>query len=172
MDTLGHLLTLTTSPANEQDRMQVEALCHNAQEITGGMLEVVFADQGYTGEHAHEAAHKSNIELIVVKRPDASRGFVLLPKRWVVERSLAWLSRFRRLGRDLERLSFDLDRLPLRRRLRSVTDQTQAHPWIGYLPASSDDHRSERQSPGSGSPDARHQLTGGQETARRTRRAR
>ncbi|CAM3457661.1 transposase [Deinococcus deserti] len=45
---------------------------------------------------------------MVVKRSDASRGFVLLPKRWVVERSLAWLSRFRRLGRDLERLSSTL----------------------------------------------------------------
>jgi len=55
-----------------------------------------------TGAHAQDAAHKSNIELIVVKRPDASRGFVLLPKRWVVERSFAWLSRFCRLGRDLE----------------------------------------------------------------------
>jgi transposase len=108
VDTLGHLLTLTTSPANEQDRAQVEALCHSAQELTGGMLEVVFADQGYTGEQAQNAARKSNIELIVVKRPDASRGFVLLPKRWVVERSLAWLSRFRRLGRDLERLSSTL----------------------------------------------------------------
>ncbi len=72
------------------------------------MLEVVFADHCDTGEQAQDAARKSNIELIVVKRPDASREFVLLPKRWVVERSLAWLSRFRRLGRDLERLSSTL----------------------------------------------------------------
>jgi transposase len=108
VDTLGHLLTLMTSPANEQDRAQVEALCHSAQEVTGGMIEVAFADQGYTGEQPLEDDRKSNIELIVVKRPDASRGFVLLPKRWVVERSLGWLARFRRLGRDLERLSSTL----------------------------------------------------------------
>ena len=108
VDTLGHLLTLMTSPVNEQDRAQVEALCRSAQEITGGMIEVACADQGYTGEQTLEAAHKSNVELIVVKRPDASRGFVLLPKRWVVERSLAWLARFRRLGRDLECLSSTL----------------------------------------------------------------
>jgi transposase len=44
------------------------------------------------------------VELIVVKRPEASKGFILLPRRWVVECSFAWLSRFRRLGRDLERL--------------------------------------------------------------------
>ncbi len=108
VDTLGHLITLMTSPANEQDRGQVEALCREAQELTGGMVEVAFADQGYTGQDTLNAARKSNIELIVVKRPDASRGFVLLPKRWVVERSLACLSRFRRLGRDLERLSSTL----------------------------------------------------------------
>ncbi|GAA3999946.1 hypothetical protein GCM10022631_08650 [Deinococcus rubellus] len=108
VDTLGHLLTLTTSPANEQDRAQGEARCHSAQELAGGMPEVVFADQGDTGEQAQNAARKSTMELIVVKRPDASRGFVLLPKRWVVERSLAWLSQFRRLGRDLERLSSTL----------------------------------------------------------------
>ncbi len=70
VDTLGHLLTLTTSPANEQDRVQVEALCHSAQEITGGMLEVVFADQGYTGEQAQDAAHKEHYR---VDRHDASR---------------------------------------------------------------------------------------------------
>ena len=72
------------------------------------MIEVAFADQGYTGEQTLEDAHKSNVELIVVKRPDASQGFALLPKRWVVERSLAWLPRFRRLERDLERLSSTL----------------------------------------------------------------
>jgi len=72
------------------------------------MLEAVFADQGDNGEQTQDAARKSKIELIVVRRPDASRGVVLLPKRWVVERSLAWLSRFRRLGRDLERLSSTL----------------------------------------------------------------
>ena len=55
VDTLGHLLTLMTSPANEQDRAQVEALCHSAQEVTGGMIEVAFADQGYTGEQTLEA---------------------------------------------------------------------------------------------------------------------
>ncbi len=104
VDTLGHLITLMSSPANEQDRAQVEELCRDAQEISGGMIEVAFVDQGYTGAAPLEAARKSNIELVVVKRQDASRGFVLLPKRWVVERSFAWLSRFRRLGRDLERL--------------------------------------------------------------------
>jgi transposase len=71
VDTLGHLLALHVTPANEQDR-------------------------------AVAASH--GIEWMVVKLPEAKRGFVLLPKRWVVERSFAWTTRFRRLVRDYERL--------------------------------------------------------------------
>jgi transposase len=104
VDTLGHLLALMSTPANEQDRQQVHDLCLEVQEATGVNVEVAFVDQGYTGEQARKDAADAGIELMVVKRPDASKGFILLPKRWVVERSFAWLSRFRRLGRDLERL--------------------------------------------------------------------
>ena len=60
--------------------------------------------QGYTGQKAAAAAAKHGIELEVVKLAEAKRGFVLLPRRWVVERSFAWLARFRRLSRDYERL--------------------------------------------------------------------
>jgi transposase len=61
-------------------------------------------DQGYTGEQADHAAAEHGIQLEVVKLPAAKRGFVLLPRRWVVERSFAWAARFRRLARDYERL--------------------------------------------------------------------
>ena len=61
-------------------------------------------DQGYTGEAPAEAAREHGIALEVVKLAEAKRGFVLLPRRWVVERSFAWASRFRRLARDYERL--------------------------------------------------------------------
>ena len=74
------------------------------QEVTGDTVEVAFVDQGYTGEQAAEAAEQHGIRLEVVKLPTAKRGFVLLPRRWVVERSFAWLARFRRLARDYERL--------------------------------------------------------------------
>lgn len=104
VDTLGHLLALTATPANEQDRAQVHDLCLEVQEVTGVSVEVAFVDQGYTGQETARSAAKAGVELVVVKRPGASKGFILLPKRWVVERSFAWLSRFRRLGRDLERL--------------------------------------------------------------------
>jgi transposase len=105
VDTLGHLLALHVTPAHQQDRAQVEELAAQIQEVTGGTVEVAFADQGYTGETAAQAAQQQGIRLEVVKRPEPGQGFVLLPRRWVVERSQAWVGRFRRLTRDYERLS-------------------------------------------------------------------
>lgn len=104
VDTLGHLLALYVTPANEQDRAQVEELARQVQEVTEQSVEVAFVDQGYTGEEAAQAAEQQGIQLQVVKLPEAKKGFVLLPRRWVVERSFGWAARFRRLARDYERL--------------------------------------------------------------------
>ena len=104
VDTLGQLLALVVTPANEQERAQVGALAAAVQAVTGDLVEVAFVDQGYTGEQAAADAAAHGIRLEVVKLPEAKRGFVLLPRRWVVERSHAWLARFRRLARDYERL--------------------------------------------------------------------
>jgi transposase len=105
VDTLGNLLALLVTPANEQERDQVGKLAEAVQEATGEQVEVAFVDQGYTGEEPQEAAKEHGIQLQVVKLPEAKRGFVLLPRRWVVERSFAWVARFRRLARDYERLA-------------------------------------------------------------------
>jgi transposase len=105
VDTLGQLLTLLVTPANEQDRAQVGELAKRIQEITGDSVEIAFVDQGYTGDKATAAAEEHGIRLEVVKLPTAKRGFVLLPRRWVVERSFGWMTRFRRLVRDYERLA-------------------------------------------------------------------
>ena len=67
-------------------------------------VELAWVDQGYIGEAVAQTAAAHGIQLEVVKRPEATRGFVLLPRRWVVERSFAWMARFRRLARDYERL--------------------------------------------------------------------
>ena len=104
VDTLGEFLALVVTPANEQDRDQVADLAAKVQAATGDTVEVAFVDQGYTGEHAEQAAAGWGIRLNVVKLPEARQGFVLLPRRWVVERDFAWLSRFRRLAKDYERL--------------------------------------------------------------------
>ena len=103
VDTLGYLLALHVTPANAQERAQVGELLAEAQENTGGNIQVAFADQGYTGEQAEQEARQHGVELVIVKLPEARKGFVLLPKRWVVERSFAWTTRFRRLIRDFER---------------------------------------------------------------------
>jgi len=104
VDTLGYLLTLLVTPANEQERAQVAQLTEQIQQVTGESVQIAFVDQGYTGDAAAQAAAEHGIDLVVVKLPKAKRGFVLLPKRWVVERSFAWAARFRRLARDYERL--------------------------------------------------------------------
>ena len=104
VDTLGHLLALVVTPANEQERAQVAALSAQVQEATQSHVELAWVDQGYTGPVAAADATAHGIRLEVVKLAEAKRGFVLLPRRWVVERSFAWLARFRRLSRDYERL--------------------------------------------------------------------
>ncbi len=105
VDTLGYLLALKVTPANEQERAQVGALARAVQAATNGQVEVSYVDQGYTGTEPLEQAAKEGIRLIVLKLAAAKRGFVLLPRRWVVERSFAWAARFRRLARDYERLA-------------------------------------------------------------------
>jgi transposase len=104
VDTLGQLLALTVTPANQDERTQVAALAAAVQAVTGDHVELAWVDQGYTGEEVAQTAAAQGIQLEVVKLPAAKRGFVLLPRRWVVERSFAWMARFRRLARDYERL--------------------------------------------------------------------
>jgi transposase len=104
VDTLGHLLALLVTPANEQERAQVGALAQAVQAVTRQNVALAFVDQGYTGEAPAQAAQALGLQLEVVKLPEAKRGFVLLPRRWVVERSFAWAARFRRLAKDYERL--------------------------------------------------------------------
>jgi transposase len=108
VDTLGHLLAVKVTAAHEQDRAQVAELAAAVQRATGDQVQVAFVDQGYTGEKPAAAAAQHGVHLEVVKHHEAKRGFVLLPRRWVVERSFAWSARFRRLTRDYERLASTL----------------------------------------------------------------
>ncbi len=104
VDTLGHLLALHVTPASENDRAAVAELATAVQDATGESVTLAYVDQGYTGEQPARDAQAHGITLEVVKLPEAKRGFVLLPRRWVVERSFAWMARCRRLARDYERL--------------------------------------------------------------------
>ena len=102
VDTLGHLIALHVTPASVDDRTQVGRLAEAVQAATGDSVDLAYVDQGYSGDRPAAAAEKQGIKLEVVKLPEAKRGFVLLPRRWVVERSFAWATRFRRLVKDYE----------------------------------------------------------------------
>lgn len=117
VDTLGNLLALTVTPGNVQERDQVGELSQKIKELTNGRVKLAYVDQGYTGERAAKAAAEHEIELEVIKHTEAKKGFVLLPRRWVVERTFGWLGRHRRLTRDYERL----------------TKTLAAYHWVAYL---------------------------------------
>lgn len=101
VDTLGLVIAVTVHGANLADSTSAQDLLGTAhqQEPT---LEHIWADQGYRGQPLQDVAHRYDLELEVVKRTEP--GFAVLPKRWVVERTFAWLGRHRRLSKDYERL--------------------------------------------------------------------
>jgi len=108
VDTLGPLLALKVTAANEQDRAQVKELAQAVQAATGENVQLAYGDQGYTGAQPAAEAAAHGMKLEVVKHPEAKRGFMLLPRRWGVKRTLAGAARFRRLARDYERLAATL----------------------------------------------------------------
>jgi putative transposase len=101
--TLGLLLRGIVRPADIQDGDGLAPLlariCRRFP-----WLRLLFADGGYQGEVVAAAARDERLELAIVKRSDRAQGFVLLPRRWVVERRLVWLGRNRRLAKDVETL--------------------------------------------------------------------
>ncbi len=88
VDTLDHLLALQVTAADEQNRAQVGLLAEAVQQITGEPMQLAYVDQGCTGENAAPVAEKHGIQLQVLKHTEAKRGFVLLPRRWIVEETL------------------------------------------------------------------------------------
>jgi transposase len=108
VDTLGHLLAVKVTAANEQERAQVGELAAQIQQATGDNVELAYVDQGYTGAEAARQGREHGIRLEMVKLSEAKKGIVLLPRRWVVERSFGWAAHFKRLSRDYERLASTL----------------------------------------------------------------
>jgi transposase len=89
VDTLSHLLALHGTAANKQDRSQVTMVAAQVQEVTGAAVAVACVDQDYTGAQAAEAAQTQPRHLEMVKLPEEKKGFMVLPRRWVVARSNA-----------------------------------------------------------------------------------
>jgi putative transposase len=106
VDKLGLLLAVAVTAASADDgNAAPEVLWQLDDDVRFPRLEVVYADQKYENATVKEwlGARGDPFRLEVVRRPDGSEGFVKLPKRWVVERSLAWLGRDRRHSKDYER---------------------------------------------------------------------
>ena len=93
------------TPADEQGRAQVDKLVADVQGVTGESVELAYVDKGYTGERADADAKGHGLRLRSSSCRGPKKGFVLLPRQWVVEQSFAWMARFRRLARDYERLA-------------------------------------------------------------------
>ena len=102
VDTLGLLLMVVVLPANLQDRDGARPLLAKAFKVQG-RLRHLWADGGYAGQLVQWVARVSRCTLEIVRRSDTARGFLVLPRRWVVERTFGWLGRSRRLSRDYER---------------------------------------------------------------------
>jgi putative transposase len=101
VDVLGLLVAVTVTTADVQDRDAAPALLR-AGKAESERLENVLVDSAYTGDVIRRASAETEVGVEVVKRPDVKR-FVVVPKRWIVERSFGWLNRDRRLSKDYER---------------------------------------------------------------------
>ncbi len=101
VDTLGLLLVVVIHAANIQDRDGLALVCRRLRRRFP-WLRLIFADGAYQGETAACAAAQERLRLQIVKRKPGSHGFAVLPKRWLVERTFAWLGRNRRLAKDYE----------------------------------------------------------------------
>jgi putative transposase len=103
VDSVGHLIEVAVHAANIQDRDGAKLVLNKLSADTKRHLEKLWADGGYRGKLVTWVRKHLNTVLEIVKRDPHTKGFVVLPKRWVVERTFAWFGRFRRLSKDYER---------------------------------------------------------------------
>ena len=102
-DTCGDLLEVIVTPADVHDSKPAPAVLDRYMDEPGRLLKLVWADSAYQGQPLADAFARHGVRVEVVQRPDGTRGFTVLARRWVVERTLGQLSRARRLNRDHER---------------------------------------------------------------------
>ena len=105
VDTLGNLLAVVVHAANIQDRDGARLLLEQLRAEVKSSIKLIWADGAYKGRLAGWVREKLDALLEVVPRPAQNKGFQVLPRRWVVERTLGWFNRYRRLSKDYERLS-------------------------------------------------------------------
>lgn len=105
VDTLGLLLVAMVHAANIQDREGAKLVMDRLAMEYFPQLQLIWADSAYSGQLISWVQRVWGWVLEIVKRPTKSQGFILLKRRWVVERTLAWLGRYRRLSKDYEQLT-------------------------------------------------------------------
>ena len=104
VDTLGLLVAVAVTPASTPDRAGAALVLKAARAAGRRRLAHVWADKAYHGDWRHWARRELGVTVQVVEQPKGQRGFHVLPRRWVVERTHAWITRRRRCARDYERL--------------------------------------------------------------------
>lgn len=104
VDTLGLVMAVAVHSAAVQDRDGAKAVAGRAELDDQPRLELIWADSAYAGSFVEWAEENFNIEVAVVTRKEEQKGFEVQPHRWIVERTLAWISRHRRLAKDYERI--------------------------------------------------------------------
>ncbi len=103
VDTVGNLLSVVVNAASSDDRTGAKDAFGKLNDDTIASLQKIWADGGYTGENFLNVVQETlQSALEITYRPPNAKGFVVVPVRWVVERTLAWLGRYRRLSKDYE----------------------------------------------------------------------
>ena len=104
VDTIGLILAVVVHSAAIQDRDGAKLVIARLAGLFP-RLKLIWADGGYAGQLVEWVKNAYQLTLEIVKKPDGATGFSVLPRRWVVERTLAWLGRCRRLSKDYEQLT-------------------------------------------------------------------
>lgn len=106
VDTLGNLLEVVVSVANQDDRQGAQQILNKVEKMTALRLLKIWADQGYQGDLINLFRKQWDIQLEIVRREAGQKGFVLQARRWVVERTFSWFGKYRRLSKDYEHCTY------------------------------------------------------------------
>jgi putative transposase len=129
VDVMGLLLSVVVHAAHIQDRAGAKTLLRRAKKKGFKRLKLIWADGGYSGQPMRDwVLDLAGWLFEIVKRSDDSKGFVVLPKRWIVERTFAWLGRYRRLSKDYEQLPETSESMIYAAMIRLMLKRLARHP--------------------------------------------
>jgi putative transposase len=129
VDVMGLLLSVVVHAANIQERAGAKRLLRRVKEKGFKRLKLIWADGGYSGQPLRDwVMDLAGWLFEIVKRSADTQGFVVLPKRWIVERTFAWLGRFRRLSKDYEQLPETSEAMIYAAMIRLMLKRLARHP--------------------------------------------